>query len=87
MQNPASDILKFLPLSPVPGPRRRVPAGDGGRSLDIVVIGAGLSGLTAALHLTGAGHRVTVVDSADHVGGRCATEDVEVPGAGASASG
>lgn len=82
MQNPASDILKFLPLSPVPGPRRRVPAGDGGRPLDIVVIGAGLSGLTAALHLTGAGHRVTVVDSADHVGGRCATEDVEVPGAG-----
>ncbi|KGF14814.1 hypothetical protein HMPREF1650_13435 [Corynebacterium freneyi DNF00450] len=74
--------MKFLPLSPVPGPRRRVPAGDGGRERDIVVIGAGLAGLTAALHLTGAGHRVTVVDSADHVGGRCATEEVRVPGAG-----
>lgn len=82
MQNPAPAFMKFLPLSPVPGPRRRVPAGDGGRERDIVVIGAGLAGLTAALHLTGAGHRVTVVDSADHVGGRCATEEVRVPGAG-----
>ncbi len=81
MQNPAPAFMKFLPLSPMPGPRRRVPAGDGGRERDIVVIGAGLAGLTAALHLTGAGHRVTVVDSADHVGGRCATEEVRVPGA------
>ncbi len=82
MQNPASAIMKFLPLSPVPVPRRRVPAATDGKARDIVVIGAGLSGLTAALHLTGAGHRVTVVESADHVGGRCATEDVAVPGAG-----
>ncbi|MFD5867690.1 phytoene desaturase family protein [Corynebacterium sp. NPDC060344] len=90
MQNPASDFMKFLPLSPVPGPRRRVPAPDAGAgganaaggTRDIVVIGAGLSGLTAALHLIGAGHRVTVVESSDHVGGRCATEDVAVPGAG-----
>ncbi|WP_295625680.1 phytoene desaturase family protein [uncultured Corynebacterium sp.] len=79
MQNPEPAFMKFLPLSPVPGPRRRVPAE--GR-LDLTVIGAGLAGLTAALHLIGAGHRVTVVDSADHVGGRCATEDVDVPGAG-----
>ena len=82
MQNPAPAIMKFLPLSPVPGPRRLVPAAAAGQSRDVVVIGAGLAGLTAALHLLGAGHRVTVVDSADHVGGRCATEDVAVPGAG-----
>lgn len=82
MQNPAPAIMKFLPLSPVPGPRRLVPAAAGGQARDVVVIGAGLAGLTAALHLLGAGHRVTVVDSADHVGGRCATEDVAVPGAG-----
>jgi phytoene desaturase len=37
---------------------------------DVVVIGAGLSGLAAACHLTGAGHRVTVLERADHPGGR-----------------
>lgn len=82
MQNPASQFMKFLPLSPVPGPRRHVPGAEAGRHLDIVVIGAGLSGLVAALNLAGSGHRVTVVESDDHVGGRCATEDVDVPGAG-----
>ncbi|RJQ78691.1 phytoene desaturase [Pseudonocardiaceae bacterium YIM PH 21723] len=34
-----------------------------------VIIGAGLSGLSCALYLTGAGHRVTVLDGADRVGG------------------
>ena len=37
---------------------------------NVVVIGAGLSGLAAACHLTGAGHRVTVVEREDHPGGR-----------------
>lgn len=36
----------------------------------VVVVGAGLSGLAAALHLTGAGCAVTVVERADHPGGR-----------------
>ncbi|HLS77643.1 MAG TPA: phytoene desaturase family protein [Nocardia sp.] len=36
----------------------------------IVVVGAGLSGLAAALHLTGAGRQVTVFERADHPGGR-----------------
>ncbi|MBF6323587.1 phytoene desaturase family protein [Nocardia cyriacigeorgica] len=36
----------------------------------VVVIGAGLSGLAAALYLTGAGRQVTVLERADHVGGR-----------------
>lgn len=48
----------------------------------VAVIGAGLSGLTAALHLLGRGIDVTVIEAADHVGGRCATEDVAIPGAG-----
>ncbi|AZG43689.1 phytoene desaturase family protein [Gordonia insulae] len=40
----------------------------------VVVIGAGLSGLSAALHLTGHGHRVTVVETADTPGGLVRTE-------------
>src|SRR5437870_4730426 len=34
-----------------------------------VVVGVGLSGLSCALHLLGAGHEVTLLDRADQVGG------------------
>jgi phytoene desaturase len=36
----------------------------------VVVVGAGLGGLACALHLTAAGRTVTVVERADHPGGR-----------------
>ncbi|MEV0336016.1 phytoene desaturase family protein [Nocardia sp. NPDC050717] len=36
----------------------------------VVVVGAGLAGLAAALHLRGAGLEVTVLERADHPGGR-----------------
>ncbi len=43
----------------------------------IVVIGAGLSGLTAACHLSRTGHRVTVLERGDQVGGVAATRSDE----------
>ncbi|MEU7057971.1 phytoene desaturase family protein [Streptomyces sp. NPDC046197] len=41
-----------------------------GRSDHVVVVGAGLAGLSAALHLLGAGRRVTVVERGARPGGR-----------------
>ena len=40
----------------------------------VVVIGAGLAGLSAACRLRAAGLDVTVVESESEVGGRCRTE-------------
>ncbi|MGI5129342.1 phytoene desaturase family protein [Pseudonocardia sp. CA-107938] len=51
---------------------RRVP----GRTDHVVVVGAGYAGLSAALHLLGAGRRVTVVERADHPGGRAGRLDL-----------
>ncbi|HEV7647202.1 MAG TPA: phytoene desaturase family protein [Actinophytocola sp.] len=39
----------------------------------VVVVGAGLAGLSATLHLLGAGRSVTVLEAADGPGGRAAT--------------
>ncbi len=50
----------------VPGPTSRV-----------VVVGAGLSGLAAALHLAGRGREVTVVERAAVPGGRAGRRDVD----------
>jgi len=41
-----------------------------GRTDDVVIVGAGLGGLSAALRLTGAGRRVTVVEQLAEPGGR-----------------
>ncbi len=41
----------------------------------IVIIGAGISGLTAALYLKRAGNKVLLLEKESHVGGRVATED------------
>ncbi|WP_339128972.1 FAD-dependent oxidoreductase [Streptomyces sp. f51] len=45
--------------------------------VDVVVVGAGVAGLAAARHLTGAGLRTAVLEAAPHVGGRMSTEKID----------
>lgn len=47
-----------------------------GPSDHVVVVGAGLAGLSAALHLLGAGRRVTVLERSGHPGGRAGRLDL-----------
>ena len=37
---------------------------------EIVVVGAGFGGLSAAIRLASAGHKVTLIDKRDKLGGR-----------------
>ena len=57
-------------LSPARGQRAVTAA-------DVIVIGAGLAGLAAARHLVDGGLTVTVLEAADRVGGRMATDTVD----------
>ncbi|MEH0421463.1 protoporphyrinogen/coproporphyrinogen oxidase [Streptomyces sp. B21-083] len=53
---------------------RGAAAEPGGRG-DVVVVGAGISGLTAAFRLQRQGWDVTVLEAADHVGGKMASRE------------
>lgn len=44
---------------------------------EVVVVGAGLAGLAAALHLQATGRRVTVLEASDGVGGRVRTDVID----------
>lgn len=57
-----ADMLGFTPARP----EQRVP---GAERFDVVVIGAGVSGMAAAIHLRATGVHVTVLEKNDEVGG------------------
>lgn len=48
----------------------------------VVVVGAGLAGLAATLHLLGAGRQVTLLEAQPHPGGRVGWLDLAAPGGG-----
>jgi phytoene dehydrogenase-like protein len=47
------------------------------RDAEVIIVGAGLAGLAAARKLVDAGHRVVLLEAADRVGGRVATDVID----------
>src|SRR4051794_17378348 len=85
----AGAVLGGLAASPADAARRhtrrnkkhhrRQPAGTTApaqRSADVIVVGAGLSGLMAARQLAGAGKSAIVLEARDRVGGRTLNHDI-----------
>ena len=64
--------MEALGLAPVPisyaGPPSLPP--DSGKGVKIVILGAGIAGLTAGYELRKAGYDVTILEARDRVGGR-----------------
>src|SRR5258706_6930866 len=61
---------------PVPRPLGGATCSDSSTRYDVVVIGAGLSGLTAAKELRRLGYSVLILEANDRIGGRGYTADI-----------
>src|SRR5580658_5307315 len=61
---------------PVPRPLGGAQCSDSSTRYDVVVIGAGLAGLTAAKELRRLGHKVLILEANDRIGGRAYTADI-----------
>ena len=57
--------------------RAATPGSDNPAQPDCIIVGAGLAGLACARTLVGAGRTVRVVEAAERVGGRVATDTIE----------
>jgi phytoene desaturase len=53
------------------------PSADTSHSYDVVVIGAGAGGMSAAAHLVAAGRKVLLVEAQDRLGGRASSEEID----------
>jgi monoamine oxidase len=60
----------------LPGTEAQAAARHGSRTVDVVVVGAGLAGLTAARRLHQAGRSVLVLEARNRVGGRCLSRPI-----------
>src|SRR2546423_7704216 len=64
--------MEALGLAPVPGVYAGPPSlpPESGKGVSIVILGAGIAGLTAGYELRKAGYDVTILEARDRVGGR-----------------
>lgn len=63
------DDTPFCAVNPVLGNEKLLPLTPAPKRQHVLIVGAGPSGLESAIVLTERGHRVTVVDKADRLGG------------------
>ncbi len=47
---------------------------------NVCVVGAGIAGVSAAIRLQEKGHRVTVYERSNYIGGKCYTKKIELDG-------